>query len=112
MTGASPDRWMTELGSLLQGTRNGPAGGTSLAATPDECTDDQLAKRRLGIAGSLFAALAVQARDHRRPLDARGLDLLGLGGAAGLRRAPAASNWKSPRCCTTSASSARPITCC
>ena len=34
-----------------------PSAGASLAATPAECTDDQLAKRRLGIASSLFAAL-------------------------------------------------------
>ncbi len=33
------------------------AGAPSLPVTPEESTDDQLAKRRLGIAGSLFAAL-------------------------------------------------------
>jgi len=54
--GASPDRWMTELGSLLK-ELDVSSGGPSLAATAEETTDDQLAKRRLGIAGSLFAAL-------------------------------------------------------
>ena len=54
---ASSDRWMTELGSLLQELDGSSSGGTSLTATPEECTDDQLAKRRLGIASSLFAAL-------------------------------------------------------
>jgi diguanylate cyclase (GGDEF)-like protein len=48
---------MTELGELLKELEGGSYGGTSLTATPEECTDDQLAKRRLGIASSLFAAL-------------------------------------------------------
>jgi diguanylate cyclase (GGDEF)-like protein len=55
--GASPDRWMAELGSLLKELDAVNAGATPLAFTPLEATDDQLAKRRLGIAGSLFAAL-------------------------------------------------------
>ncbi len=54
---ASPDRWMTELGALLKELEGGAPEGVSLTATPEECTDDQLAKRRLGIASSLFAAL-------------------------------------------------------
>ena len=54
---ASPDRWMAELGSLLKQLDNVSSSGPSLTATPEEATDDQLAKRRLGIAGSLFAAL-------------------------------------------------------
>ena len=55
--GASPDHWMTELGTLLQEFESVAPVGKSLPATPEESTDDQLAKRRLGIAASLFAAL-------------------------------------------------------
>ena len=55
--GASPDRWMAELGTLLKELDSVAPGGQSLPVTPEESTDDQLAKRRLGIAGSLFAAL-------------------------------------------------------
>ena len=57
VTDASPDRWMTELGTLLQELDSAAADGRALPATPQEATDDELAKRRLGIAGSLFAAL-------------------------------------------------------
>jgi diguanylate cyclase (GGDEF)-like protein len=55
--GASPDHWMAELGTLLGELDSVAPGGPSLALTPEESTDDRLAKRRLGIAGSLFAAL-------------------------------------------------------
>ena len=48
---------MTALGSLLQELEGGALGGPSLAVAPEESSDDQLAKRRLGIAGSLFTAL-------------------------------------------------------
>ena len=54
---ASPDDWMAELGALLTELESPAPGGPSLPQTPEETTDDQLAKRRLGIAGSLFAAL-------------------------------------------------------
>ena len=58
VAGASPDHWMAELGALLKELDTVAPGGQSLPlATPEESTDDQLAKRRLGIAGSLFAAL-------------------------------------------------------
>lgn len=53
----SPDRWMAELGVLLGELDSVAPGGQPLAATPEESTDDQLGKRRLGIAASLFAAL-------------------------------------------------------
>ncbi len=53
----SPDRWMAELGGLLRELDKVESGGQSLPATPEEFTEDELAKRRLGIAGSLFAAL-------------------------------------------------------
>ena len=53
----SPDHWMAELGALLKELDSVSAGAPSLPVTPEESTDDQLAKRRLGIAGSLFAAL-------------------------------------------------------
>jgi len=53
----TPDRWMAELGSLLQELDGDSPGGATLANTAEEATDDELAKRRLGIAGSLFAAL-------------------------------------------------------
>ena len=87
--GASPDRWMVQLGTLLKELEDGSADAASLAATPEECTDDQLAKRRLGIASSLFAALQCKHATTAGPLDARGLDLLGLGDARGIRRAAA-----------------------
>jgi diguanylate cyclase (GGDEF)-like protein/PAS domain S-box-containing protein len=48
---------MAELGALLKELDSTAVGAQSLPATPEESTDDQLAKRRLGIAGSLFAAL-------------------------------------------------------
>ncbi len=54
---ASPDRWMSELGALLKELDVTGFGEQLLPTTPEEATDDQLAKRRLGIAGSLFAAL-------------------------------------------------------
>ena len=54
---ASPDDWMAELGALLTELESPAPSGPSLPQTPEEATDDQLAKRRLGIAGSLFAAL-------------------------------------------------------
>ncbi|MGO9110039.1 MAG: diguanylate cyclase domain-containing protein [Thermoguttaceae bacterium] len=57
LAGASPDRWMAELGALLRELDSVAPGVQSLPATPEESTDDQLAKKRLGIAGSLFAAL-------------------------------------------------------
>jgi diguanylate cyclase (GGDEF)-like protein len=63
IAGASPDHWMAEVGTLLQeldsvaGHHVPMVGGPSLPLTPEEATDDQLAKQRLGIAGSLFAAL-------------------------------------------------------
>ena len=48
---------MAELGALLKELDSVAPGGQSLPLTPEESTDDQLAKRRLGIAASLFAAL-------------------------------------------------------
>jgi diguanylate cyclase (GGDEF)-like protein len=54
---ASPDRWMVQLGTLLKELDSGPADEALLASTPEEFTDGQLAKQRLGIASSLFAAL-------------------------------------------------------
>jgi diguanylate cyclase (GGDEF)-like protein len=57
IAGASPDHWMAELGALLREFDSASPGEPSLPLTPAEATDDQLAKRRLGIAGSLFAAL-------------------------------------------------------
>ena len=48
---------MLELGGLLQELEGGPATADPLPQTPEQVTDDQLAKRRLGIASSLFAAL-------------------------------------------------------
>src|SRR5271167_1050306 len=54
---ALPDRWMAESGVLLEELESAGPGGQSLLLTPAELTDDQLAKRRLGIACSLFAAL-------------------------------------------------------
>ena len=48
---------MAELGTLLKELESDSAGGPSLTVTPEQTTDDQLAKRRLGISGSLFAAL-------------------------------------------------------
>jgi diguanylate cyclase (GGDEF)-like protein/PAS domain S-box-containing protein len=56
-SGVSPDRWMAELGALLKELDSIAPGGQPLALTPEESCDDHLAKRRLGIAGSLFAAL-------------------------------------------------------
>ncbi len=56
LAGASPDRWMTELGALLREFDSVAPGG-QLPLTAEESTDDRLAKKRLGIAGSLFAAL-------------------------------------------------------
>ena len=56
-TSASPDHWMAELGALLKELESLGPGGRSLSLTPEGSTDDQLAKRRLGIACSLFAAL-------------------------------------------------------
>jgi diguanylate cyclase (GGDEF)-like protein len=55
--GASPDQWMAELGALLNELDVVAPGAPSLPSTPEESTDDQLAKRLLGIASSLFAAL-------------------------------------------------------
>ncbi len=57
VAGATSEHWMTALGSLLQELEGGALGGPSLAVAPEESSDDQLAKRRLGIAGSLFTAL-------------------------------------------------------
>jgi diguanylate cyclase (GGDEF)-like protein/PAS domain S-box-containing protein len=54
---ASPDHWMTELGALLKEFDSPGPAGQPLTLTPEESSDDQLAKQRLGIAGSLFAAL-------------------------------------------------------
>jgi len=48
---------MTELGALLKELDAVTPVAQSLTVTPGESTDDQLAKRRLGIASSLFAAL-------------------------------------------------------
>ncbi len=86
---ASPDRWMVQLGTLLKELENGPADASSLASTPEECTDDQLAKRRLGIASSLFAALQCKHATTAAHSMRVALDLLGLGDAAGIRRAAA-----------------------
>ena len=44
-------------GQLLKELDTAVPGVQGLPLTPEESTDDQLAKRRLGIAGSLFAAL-------------------------------------------------------
>jgi diguanylate cyclase (GGDEF)-like protein len=54
--GASPELWMAELGALLKELDVVP-GTPSLPATPEDSTDGELAKRLLGIASSLFAAL-------------------------------------------------------
>ena len=48
---------MAELGALLRELDAVTPGGHTLPLTLEESSDDQLAKRRLGIAGSLFAAL-------------------------------------------------------
>src|SRR5208283_3259258 len=54
---ALPDHWVAELSTLLKELESIGPGGQSLLLAPSELTDDQLAKRRLGIACSLFAAL-------------------------------------------------------
>lgn len=54
---ASPDRWMAELGALLRELDSVAPVVQSLTVTPEDSIDDQLAKRRLGIASSLFTAL-------------------------------------------------------
>jgi len=57
VAGATPDHWMAELGALLKELDSVAAAGQSLPVRDEEFSDDQLAKRRLGIVGSLFAAL-------------------------------------------------------
>ncbi len=48
---------MAELGALLRELDSVTPGSPSLPQSLEDATDDELAKRRLGIAGSLFAAL-------------------------------------------------------
>ena len=53
----STDRWMSELGSLLQELENVTAANRTLPPVLGETADNQLVQVRLGIASSLFAAL-------------------------------------------------------
>ncbi|MGA2620350.1 MAG: diguanylate cyclase [Thermoguttaceae bacterium] len=53
----SPDLWMAELGTLLKQLDGTLPAQDGLAGSGTAAGDDQLAKRRLGIAGSLYAAL-------------------------------------------------------
>jgi diguanylate cyclase (GGDEF)-like protein/PAS domain S-box-containing protein len=53
----SPERWVAELGTLLRELEAPAAGSTQGAVAVEGSADDQWARRRLGIAASLFAAL-------------------------------------------------------
>jgi diguanylate cyclase (GGDEF)-like protein/PAS domain S-box-containing protein len=55
--GVSPDQWVAQLGTLLKELDVLPAEADGPAAASEESAESQWARRRLGIANSLFAAL-------------------------------------------------------